>query len=197
MGEAALVLCGGFSRRMGRDKWSLPFGPETLLARTVRIVGEVVDEVWVVAREEQEVPGGFRIARDSAEGLGPLAGLVAGLEAMRAERAFLTSCDVPLLKPAFVRRMLDLSRGHAAAVPLVDGHHMTTAAVYSRDVLPVARRLLRELRLRPLFLLEEVDARIVREDELRDVDPDLLSLRNCNTPEEYRAALADAGLAGS
>jgi len=194
MGEAALVLCGGFSRRMGRDKWSLPFGPETLLARTVRTVGEVVDEVWVVAREGQDVPGGFRIARDPAEGLGPLAGLVAVLAAMRAERAFLTSCDVPLLKPAFVRRMLDLSRGHAAAVPLVGGYHMTTAAVYSRDILPAARRLLKELRLRPLFLVEEVDARIVHEDELRDVDPDLVSFRNCNTPEEYRAALADAGL---
>lgn len=180
---------------MGRDKWSLPFGPETLLARTVRVVGQVVDEVWVVAREGQEVPGNFRVARDPAEGLGPLAGLVAGLEATGAERAFLTSCDAPLLKPAFVRRMLDLSRGHAAAVPVVGGYHMTTAAVYSRDVLPVARRLLKELRLRPLFLVEEVRARTVREDELRDVDPDLVSFRNCNTPEEYRAALSDAGLA--
>jgi len=79
----------------------------------------------------------------------------------------------------------------------VGGYHMTTAAVYARDVLPVARRLLTEKRLRPLFLVEEVKARIVTEDELRDVDPALESFRNCNTPEEYWAALHDAGVAGA
>lgn len=194
MGEAALVLCGGFSRRMGRDKWSLPFGEETLLDRTVRIVREVVPEVWVVAREGQGVRGHARIARDPAEGMGPLAGLAAGLEAMKAERAFLTSCDAPFLKPAVVRRLLDLSRGHAAAVPFVGGFHMTTAAVYSKGTLAAARRLLAEKRLRPLFLVEAVKARIVTEEELRDVDPDLSSFRNCNTPEEYREALFLAGL---
>lgn len=196
MGEAALVLCGGFSRRMGRDKGSLPFGNETLLERTVRLVGQVVTEVWVVAREGQGVRGHPRIARDPAEGNGPLAGLAAGLEAMKAERAFLTSCDVPFLRPQLVRRLLDLSRGHAATVPFVGGYHMTTAAVYSRAALPVARRLLAEKRLRPLFLVEELKARIVTEAELRDVDPDLESFRNCNTPEEYRSALRAAGLVG-
>ncbi len=197
MGEAALVLCGGFSRRMGRDKWSLPFGDETLLERTVRIVGEVVPEVWVVAREGQGVRGHPRIARDPAEGQGPLAGLAAGLEATKAERAFLTSCDAPFLRPAVVRRLLDLSRGHAAAVPFVGGYHMTTAAVYAREALPVARRLLAEKRLRPLFLVEELKARIVTEKELHDVDPALESFRNCNTPDEYWKALHDAGVVGA
>ncbi|MFI5402286.1 MAG: molybdenum cofactor guanylyltransferase [Planctomycetota bacterium] len=196
MGEAALVLCGGFSRRMGRDKASLPFGSETLLERTVRIVGAVVPEVWVVAREGQGVRGQFQIARDPAEGDGPLAGLAAGLAAMQAERAFLTSCDVPFLRPALVRRLLDLSRGHAATVPFVGGHHMVTAAVYSKAALPAAKRLLAAKRLRPLFLVEELKARIVTEEELRDADPNLESFRNCNTPEEYRSALRDAGLVG-
>jgi molybdopterin-guanine dinucleotide biosynthesis protein A len=196
MGEAALVLCGGFSRRMGRDKASLPFGSETLLERTVRIVREVVPEVWVVAREGQGVRGQFRIARDPAEGNGPLAGLAAGLAAMEAERAFLTSCDVPFLRPALVRRLLDLSHGHAATVPFVGGHHMVTAAVYSKDALPAARKLLAAKRLRPLFLVEELEARIVTEEELRDADQNLESFRNCNTPEEYRSALRDAGLVG-
>lgn len=195
MSDAAIVLCGGRSRRMGRDKWSLPFGDETLLERTVRTVREVCDEVWVVAREGQEVAAGdFRLVRDPAEGLGPLAGLVAGLEAMTAERAFLTSCDVPFLEPAYVRRMLELARGHPVAVPLLDGYHMSTSAVYGREVLPIARRLLREERLRPLFLIQEVDALIVNEPELRDMDPDLASFRNCNTREAYEQALRDADL---
>ena len=101
---------------------------------------------------------------------------------------------MPFLETAYVARLLELARGHDAAVPLVGGFHMTTSAVYARGVLPVAERLLAERRLRPLFLVEAVDARIVTASELRDVDPDLKSLRNCNTPEEYKAALRDAGL---
>ena len=176
---------------MGRDKYALDFGGETLLDRTVRILKEVVDEVVVVAREGTDVPA---TVRDSEEGLGPLAGLAAGLGAMQADRAFLAACDAPFLKPEYVRLLLELARGHDAAVPLVDGYHMTTAAVYGKAVLPVARRLLDERRLRPLFLIQEVDARIVSEDEVRDVDRDLASLRNCNTPEAYEQALKDAGL---
>jgi molybdopterin-guanine dinucleotide biosynthesis protein A len=113
---------------------------------------------------------------------------------MAAERAFLTSCDAPLLRPAYVARLLELSRGHPIAVPRVGEHTMVTSAVYAREVLPVARRLLAGRRLRPLFLVEAVDARIVTADELFDVDPQLESLRNCNTPAEYREALRDAGL---
>jgi molybdopterin-guanine dinucleotide biosynthesis protein A len=194
MGDAAIVLCGGRSRRMVRDKASLPFGSETMLGRIVRVVSEVVDEVLVVAREGQTVQGDFRVVRDPEEGLGPLAGLRAGLEAMEAERAFLTSCDVPLLRAAYVERLLELSRGFPIAVPRVGDHMMMTSAVYSREVLPLARRLLEERRLRPLFLMDGFDTRVVTEQELRDVDPELESLRDCNTPDAYRDALRAAGL---
>ncbi len=196
MSDAAIVLCGGRSRRMGRDKAALPFGDETMLERVVRMVRPVVDEVILVAREGQAVPGGFRdVVRDPAEGLGPLAGLAAGLAAMRSERAFLTSCDVPLLRPEYVSLLLALSEGRQAAVPHIDGFHMSTSAVYARSVLPVAERLVAERRLRPFFLLEEVDTRLVTAEELREVDPDLASFRNCNDPEAYEAALKEAGFA--
>jgi len=123
-GEAAIVLCGGRSRRMARDKAGLPFGDETMLERVVRTLSQLVDEVWVVAREDQPVRGTFRIARDSAEGLGPLAGICAGLEAISGERAFVTACDMPLLRAGYVRRLFELSRGHPIAVPVVGSHTM-------------------------------------------------------------------------
>jgi molybdopterin-guanine dinucleotide biosynthesis protein A len=174
-----------------------------MLERVVRIVSCVVDEVVVVAREGQPItaqgvgaPGDVRVVRDPAEGLGPLAGIAEGLAAIRAERAFLTSCDLPLLEPRVIRRLLDLSQGHPLAVPFVAGHHLPTAAVYARELLPLARSLLAEGRRRPLFLIESVAARIVSEQELRSVDPELASFHDCNTPESYEEALFRAGLAG-
>ena len=91
--------------------------------------------------------------------------------------------------------MIDLRRGHSICVPRVGDYHHPLAAVYRVDVVDAVRRLLASGRLRPVFLFEEVPTRVVEADELREVDPTFDSLRNLNTPEEYEAALAEAGRA--
>ena len=106
-----IVLCGGRSSRMGTPKAWLPFGDEFMLQRVVRIVSEAVNPVVVVValgQDVPELPAGVRIVRDEQEGLGPLAGLAAGLAALggEVEAAYLSSCDVPFLAPAFVRRVV-------------------------------------------------------------------------------------------
>src|SRR5437016_10863619 len=108
---AGIVLCGGQSKRMGRAKAWLPFGDELMLPRVVRLLGEAVHPIVVVAAPEQDVPplhSEIHIIRDEERGRGPLQGLKAGLEALRgkADAAYLSSCDVPFLMPAFVRRLV-------------------------------------------------------------------------------------------
>jgi molybdopterin-guanine dinucleotide biosynthesis protein A len=77
MMTSAIVLCGGQSSRMGRDKASLPFGDETLLTRVIRLVSTVADDVVVVARKDQPVPAVDRagrptiVVRDPVEAQGP------------------------------------------------------------------------------------------------------------------------------
>jgi molybdopterin-guanine dinucleotide biosynthesis protein A len=183
---------------MGRSKVMLPFGPETMLQRIVRLVGEVCAPIVVVAAPAQDLPQlptGVILARDKREGRGPLEGLAAGLAALPAEveAAYATSCDVPLLVPMFIRRMFDLLADHAAAVPVSGGYHHPLAAVYRPSVLPMIDELLAAERMRPAFLFDSVDTRRVSEAELRDVDPELHTLRNLNRPEDYLAALVEAG----
>src|SRR5580658_11139925 len=112
-GAGGIVLCGGKSTRMGRPKATLPFGPETMLQRVVRLLGTVVSPIVAVAAREQvlpELPDGIIVTRDEREAKGPLEGLRAGLTALPAsvDIAYVTSCDVPLLVPGFVERMLEL-----------------------------------------------------------------------------------------
>src|SRR5205809_6187475 len=111
MRVGGIVLCGGQSKRMGRPKAWLPFGDEVMLQRVVRILGGVVGPVVVVAAPDQELPAlpdSVLIVRDEEKGRGPLQGLAAGLTALegRADAAYLSSCDVPFLRPAFVQRMI-------------------------------------------------------------------------------------------
>lgn len=200
MRTAGIVLCGGRSSRMGAPKAWLRIGDEHMLARVARIVAEVAGPVVVVAAPDQDVPPlppGVRIVRDEIEGRGPLGGLAAGLAALEGEAdvVYLSACDVPLLKPAFVRTVCDALHEARAAVPRAGGHLHPLAAAYSCDVLPVVRALLAADRLRMTDLLAAVPTHIIEAHEFADTDPGLDSLRNVNTPEEFADALrlADTG----
>jgi molybdopterin-guanine dinucleotide biosynthesis protein A len=194
-----IVLCGGKSTRMGAPKATLPFGPETMLQRVVRLLGTVVSPIVAVAARDQvlpELPKNVIVTRDEREAKGPLEGLRAGLAALpeSVDAAYVTSCDVPLLAPRFVERMVELLGDHDIAVVEIDGFPHPLSAVYRRDVLPRVESLLAKDRLRPVFLFDATRTRRVRPEELVAVDPQLQTLRNLNTREDYLAALSDAGL---
>ena len=183
---------------MGLAKATLPFGPELMLERVVRLLSSVTQPIVVVAAPGQELPElPFDVIRteDRRESRGPLEGLRAGLSALPAtvEAAYATSCDVPLLVPAFVERMIELAVGYEVAVPQSDGYEHPLAAVYRRSLVDRIDELLAADRLRPVFLFESANTRRVLPDELTDVDPELLTLKNLNFPEDYLAALAHAG----
>jgi molybdenum cofactor guanylyltransferase len=202
--RGAIILCGGKSIRMGRDKATLPFGPELMLQRVVRLVSDVVDprNIVVVAAPDQalpELPTAVTVARDRQQGRGPLEGLAAGLRALneQVDAIYATSCDVPLLVPQFVERMFDLLGDSDIAVPRDGEHHHPLAAVYRPAVLAHIQKLLEGGRLRPRFLFDEVSTRAIPVDELRSVDPQLSTLENLNRPEDYVSALSAAGFAAS
>ena len=194
-----IVLCGGRSSRMGRPKLTLPFGDEPMLARVVRILRSTLGPVVVVAANGQEVPllpSDVRILRDDQEHLGPLAGMAVGLRALAGEvdAAFVSSCDVPLLDPAFIAEVVRRMGTHELAVPKEGDFHHPLAAAYRTSLAGRASQLVAAQRLRPLFLIQASDSVEIPVDELRGVDPELQSLRNLNRPEDYETALRLAGL---
>jgi molybdopterin-guanine dinucleotide biosynthesis protein A len=189
---------------MGRDKATLPFGPDLMLQRVVRLIGEAVpiNDVVVVAAPNQSLPvlpADVTVARDPQEFRGPLQGLATGLCALenRIDAVYATGCDVPLLAPAFVDRMFDLLDDQDIVVPFDGEYHHPLAAVYRPTVLTQVEHLLSTRRMSPRFLFDEVPTRKVPVAELRAVDPTLSSLENLNHEADYLAALAVAGFATS
>lgn len=183
---------------MGVSKALLPFGSETMLQRIVRLLGTVVSPIVVVAAPQQPLPelsASVTVTRDEQEGRGPLEGLRAGLKSLPSavDFAYVTSCDVPLLVPGFVRRMIDLVDEHDIAVIEIDGFLHPLSAVYRRSTLPHVEALLAENRLRPAFLFEALRTRRVSPAEVVRVDPSLQTLRNLNDRADYLEALSSAG----
>ena len=194
----AVILCGGRSIRMGLPKATLPFGPGTMLTQVTDVLQEIVDAMVVVAAPDQPLPDldpSISVVYDRREGRGPMEGLAVGLAAMAsdAQAAYVTSCDVPLLNAAFVRRLIDLLGPHDIVVPKEGKFSHPLAAVYRTHVAQHAQRLLDADRLRPVYLFEQADTREIPVDLLRDVDPQLASLQNVNNAADYFAASRAAG----
>jgi molybdopterin-guanine dinucleotide biosynthesis protein A len=171
-----------------------------MLERVVRLLSSEVSPIVVVAAPQQALPPLGRdviVARDEREGRGPLEGLLAGLTAIapHAGAAYATSCDVPLLMPAFVREMIGRLGDHDVAVPVEGQFHHPLAAVYRTSVSVPIERLLAHDQLRPAFVFDRVATCRVPVEQLRAVDPQLDTLKNLNRPEDYLAALAEVGFA--
>ncbi|MBI4234075.1 MAG: molybdenum cofactor guanylyltransferase [Chloroflexi bacterium] len=191
-----IILAGGKSTRLGRDKAKERVGGQTLLERAVAALAQVAEEVIIVVASDQErgVPRGprVRVAEDVHPGRGPVGGLHAGLLACRSPHAWAVACDMPFLNPRLLRSLMALAPGYDAVVPRTGGRDHTLHAVYGRGCLDTLEGLLAQEQEHPgiLDLLARVRVRYVQEAEVRLLDPEGLSLFNINSPQDLERARA-------
>ena len=177
---------------MGSPKAALDWHGTPLLRRVTGVLSRAVDgPIVVVSAPEQELPplpDTVESATDAAPGRGPLQGLAAGLAAVgeRATVAYVSSVDVPLLHPAFVRSVVEAVGEHDAAVPDVDGRAQPLAAAYRVGVRDVVAELLAEDRPAMSALLDRCRVRRLPVATL----PASYSTMNLNEPRDYEQALA-------
>ncbi len=180
---AGIILAGGQSSRMGRDKATLFFDGETLLARAVRMLSTAVSPIIVSARAGQELPtldSATIVVRDAVPERGPLGGLHAALEHVAADEiAFVMACDLPRLTAEVVHTILaSLDATCDAVVPRIAGRPQPLAAVYRASILPIVAEHVAEQRLSMTAL---VDALAVKYLDGFDHEQFL----NVNTPDDY------------
>jgi molybdenum cofactor guanylyltransferase len=189
---SGVVLAGGRSLRMGRDKLPLKIGGVSLLEHVVNVLASRCAEVIVVGGGDvprdvtgQRVPD-LRPGRE-----GPLAGMEAGLSAARHPIVFVAAGDMPFVPGAMVDFLLGrlAQRGLSAVLPRHGGRPQPLCAAYDRAILPrlasaldAGMRSVRDL----LGDLEEIE--YIETGELRRFgDPDLF-LMNVNSPADLRRA---------
>jgi len=207
-----IVLAGGGSTRLasvaeatGGGKALLPFHGQTFLEHVVASVAAEAGRTIVVAAAGQMLPAldGVQIVRDSVPGGGPLAGIADGLRAaVKRDHAaapspslvFVTSCDVPLLRPEIVRLLIDVAAESDAVwtVPVVHGHRQVLVSVMRVELLSRIEAWLASGRrdLRGLFVeMAQHDPRSVcalTEGDCRSVDPTLVSFVDIDTADDFR-----------
>jgi molybdenum cofactor guanylyltransferase len=193
---AGVVLAGGASLRMGRDKATMrvPAGllgskdgseaPTTMVEQVVSVVGQRCQPVFVVAAPGQSLPElPARVVRDEVRGLGPLLATGRGLRAAAeagAKRAFLCAADMPLLTADLIdlleSRAIELD---ADVVLPWDGRDHYLAAVYRTELAAQVDALIAAGERNMRALVDRVDAQ-------RIVIPESRSLANVNSAADLR-----------
>ncbi|MFQ6027958.1 MAG: molybdenum cofactor guanylyltransferase [Dehalococcoidia bacterium] len=191
---AGIVLAGGQSRRLGRDKAVEPMGGQPLIRRVMDRLSQVADGLVVVVADaargdalplEQQ----HQVACDQYPGGGSLGGIFSGLAAMEQEWGLVVACDMPFLNLDLLRHMLSLRQGYDAVVPVLEGRPEPTHALYSKACLaPIEERLQADdLKISGFF--DQVRVNYLAEQDLARFDPDYLSFFNVNSPEDLAKAL--------
>ncbi len=195
MPYTVIVLAGGRSRRMGRDKAWLDAGGRPLIARVLEHLAPVAAEaVVVVAPGAAPLPDlAARVVVDRVVGAGPLGGLHAGLEAARTAWSFVVACDMPFLNLDLIRYLAYLRPGHDVVLPFPTGRPEPLHAFYhQRCLAPIAASLASGERAMISFL-GAVRVRAVSAAEIACFDAEGRSFLNINTPQEWEATRQAAG----
>lgn len=196
--RSAIVLVGGEARRAnGMEKYFFLYGGRTFIERLVESLRPVTDEIVLVAKDALQCErfrqlDGVRCVQDIRRGIGPLGGIHAGVLAARGDILFVCACDMPCVNTAVVERLFSALDGYDAVIPVWDSDMLEPLhAVYRKEAL--AAYLLDHVSLSVRDMVKSLRAVYMSVEELRQVDPDLISFTNINKLEELEKIRKENG----
>jgi molybdopterin-guanine dinucleotide biosynthesis protein A len=137
-----VVMAGGQSTRMGRDKALLECHGRPLWLVQAEKLNHVAEETLLSVREEQGFGGSYRKVRDLVPGRGPLCGLLSALRSARFDPILLLAVDMPAMTTDYLGALLEQSTGETGVAPELDGFFQGFAAVYPRRIEPLVAEIL-------------------------------------------------------
>ena len=188
-----LLLVGGRSSRMGRDKAFLPFRGAPIFETVLNALKRHMETVILVGDRPERFDGyGLTILPDIFPG-SALGGLYTGLQAATTPYVFVAPCDLPFADDGILSYLLSLRKGFDVIVPSREGCFEPLFAVYSRNCLEPMRDLLDARNFRIFDFYPRVRVRRVEEDELAAISNPRKAFRNVNTAKEYAKLMEELG----
>lgn len=182
-----VILVGGASRRMGKDKATLEFNGKAMCQSLIEKYLPISEAVAYCANEEGRFS--FENARqiiDRFPNMGPMNGIVSAFEDFDCDEIFMTGTDIPCGDTQLVLKLAELCQGHDACIINhgIKGRQ-PLFAIYKRSCYEPALSLLQNGRKSLNDLLETVNTKYVSQQNLPDFDLDAI-LENINTAEDYK-----------
>ena len=188
----AVILAGGESRRMGRDKLVLPINGETLLVSAVKRFSAEFGDVFLSLADADKYPDvAVRRVVDIFPGAGPLSGLHAALSSAPGEGVFLVAADLPFSSPKAALRMIELcGAGEACVIMLPNGNLEPLFAYYKKALLPLCEEAIRSGDYRMSHIIQGADTRFVSPQDFGELWDERMIL-NINFPYDYKKLVGE------
>lgn len=195
--RSIIILCGGRSRRMGKDKGSLVLNDKPMLIHVLDTVKDIADEIVLVLRDQEQINKyktilrdievSIKIVTDEAKDQGPLVGILTGLSHVKSEYAQILPCDSPFISKSFVLKMFKIAEAKEfdAVVPIWDdGHIEPLHSIYKKDKVNIGKNLIKKELYNVKSFIDNLNVKYVDVEEL---DQSTMSFRNLNTVEEFES----------
>lgn len=187
-----VILAGGQSSRMGRNKALIKIDGVPLIKRVHTALSNIFPELLIVTNTPEIYQFlNCRSVPDQFVGEGSLAGIHAALSNAKTDYIFVTACDMPDLSSALIRQLCTLAGNHDIVVPSSMTGLEPLQALYKKSCLPVIERMLKEEKRKILWLYEQLDTLIVEWEKLKLLPGADLAFRNLNTPEDLPTCKPD------
>jgi len=184
-----IILAGGENKRMGVDKAFLTVAGIPMIERVLQALGPVVNRIIIVTNSPERYHAYHaRVITDKLDQRGPLTGIYSGLCSSESEYNVVVACDMPFLNAGLLSYLMDLAPGYDAVVPVFGELTEPLHAVYSKKLLPVIEKRIREDERRMQGIFGRANVRYVTEKEISRFDPERRSFINLNTQEQYKEA---------
>ncbi len=190
---SGIVLAGGKSLRLGRVKALERINNQLLIERTIERISPPARPVLVVTSQEQFdcIAAALlkaRVVVDLFTGRGALGGIYTGLACADSFYSLIVGCDMPFLNRGLLRYMIRCAEGSDVVVPKLHNMLEPLHAVYSKNCLPLIRKMIEENQLEISHLFDMVNTRYIEEEELLKFDSEGLSFFNINTMADLKKA---------
>lgn len=192
MQATGIILAGGKSSRMGTNKALLKINGVTTVERIVMELKKIVDEIIIVTNSFEDYAFlNLPMVEDHWKGMGPLAGIHAGLTASKTEKNIVVACDMPFISYQFGKLLLQNLAHYQAAVPEIAGQLHPLFAAYRKEVKGEVERAIQENQLKIRAILQHIHVKIVKDDEFENlgIKLDETFFYNMNHPNEYENAI--------
>lgn len=186
---SAVVLAGGGSTRMGKNKALLQLGEKTMIERIVDTLRPLFKEVIVVTNNPEEYffLEDIIFVKDQIvlEEKNSLVGIYTGLLAANNPHAFIVPCDMPFLNEAFIRYMVNQLRNEDILIPFIQGHYQPLHAIYGKTCVASIKKLLDERNYKIINFFNEVAVKTINEDTVKRFSKEFTCFSNINTYNAY------------
>ena len=187
----AIILAGGRSSRLGRNKALEKIGGKYLIKRVIDSLAQLGDDIIVVSTAPNQLPSlNIEKVLDTYPHTGAKVGLCTGINASLSFYTLVVACDMPFLNIDLLRYLLDSAPGFDAVIPRIGDKIEPLHAVYSKNCIPALEEQISKGKLKISDLFNEINVRYVETEEIERYDPQHLSLFNINSEADLKRAKA-------